>query len=53
MTPETKYQTTRQALDHLLNFITTHQFVKLPAPQRKQHLQKLKQLIKAVMLVGE
>jgi len=53
MTPLTTYNHNRAALNYLMDFITTDEFLELPAPERQQYLQKLKELIKAVMMGEE
>jgi hypothetical protein len=52
MNPSPTYQQNRQALNQLMDFITTNAFIELAAPERQQYLQRLKQLIKSA-LAGE
>ena len=48
----TPYQQTRAELNNLMDFIITEGFIKLTDTERHQHLEKLKQLIKAT-IAGE
>lgn len=45
MTPQAIYNQSRLDLNELMDFITTDEFIELPAAERRQHLQKLKQLL--------
>jgi hypothetical protein len=46
MNPSSTYQQNRAALNQLMDFIVTDEFMELPASERKEYLKRLTELIK-------
>jgi hypothetical protein len=53
MISSTKYQSNRATLNYLMDFITTDEFMELPAPERQQYLECLKQLLGEIIIGGK
>jgi hypothetical protein len=53
MNPTSTYNQNRAALNQLMDFIVTDEFMELPAPKRHEYLQQLKNLIRAIVKAEE